>query len=190
MQAIQLEKRKLRVELQNCRDKMPPCVRQNLSRKICGSVEQLIDSHQPKSILFYLHMKSEVETCWSLEPQLASGRLIVLPKIEGKKLSLYQIKNLQTEVQFHKWGMREPDPIYCSPINSNLLDLILVPGCGFDKFGYRLGYGGGYYDRLLSNYPKALIVGLAFSSQIVESLPVQSWDYPVDFVLTENGVAN
>ena len=66
--------------------------------------------------------------------------------------------------------------------------MILVPGCVFDKFGYRLGYGVGFYDRLLPNCPRALLVGLAFSVQIVDLLPSEDWDYPVDFILTENGV--
>ena len=188
MKKIQVDKQRLRIKAQNNRDKMPAKTRRNLSQKICRLAKQLIDTHQPNSILLYLHMRSEVETSYLLESQLSSDRLVGLPRVEEQNLKIYQIQNPDIQFQSHKWGMKEPDPDQCTSLDSNFLDMILVPGCVFDKFGYRLGYGGGFYDRLLANCPRALLVGLAFSVQIVDLLPSEDWDYPVDFILTENGV--
>ena len=81
--------------------------------------------------------------------------------------------------------MREPDPAICDPVDPESLDLVLIPGCGFDLQRYRIGYGGGFYDRFLLTCPQALTVGLTFEAQVVNQLPTQPWDQPVDLVLTE-----
>src|SRR5258706_11044499 len=71
------------------------------------------------------------------------------------------------------------------PFKFSSIDLVLVPGLGFDRFGYRLGYGGGVYDRILGRTAKAYHVGLFFSHQELKKIPVGKSDRPMDFVFTE-----
>ena len=68
------------------------------------------------------------------------------------------------------------------------IDLILVAGIAFDRDGYRLGYGLGYYDKFLAKLPKALKIGLCFDLQIVEKVPRESYDVPVDMIVTDEEV--
>jgi 5-formyltetrahydrofolate cyclo-ligase len=74
------------------------------------------------------------------------------------------------------------------PFGLRQIDLVLVPGLAFDRNGYRMGYGGGVYDRLLSRTPQARHIGLFFSQQFVHALPKESFDQKMDIVLTEKGI--
>ena len=80
--------------------------------------------------------------------------------------------------------MWEPDPGRDDPIDSSALDLVLVPGLAFDRRGWRVGFGAGLYDRFLFGV-RAPRVALAFSLQLVDSLPVEPHDEPVDWIVTE-----
>ena len=191
MKKIQVEKQRLRIKAQNNRDKMPAKTRRNLSQKICRLAKQLIDTHQPNSILLYLHMRSEVETSYLLESQLSSDRLVGLPRVEGQNLKIYQIQNPDIQFQSHKWGMKEPNPDQCTSLDSNFLDMILVPGFVFDKFGSRLGYGGGFYDRYLKKMnrrKKILKIGLAMEVQKIEKIPTDKYDQKLDYIVTNKSV--
>ena len=80
----------------------------------------------------------------------------------------------------------EPPEAACPEINPSHIDLVLVPGVAYDRRGYRLGYGAGYYDRFLRLLrPDALKVGLAYSFQVLDVLPAEAHDVPVDLVATE-----
>jgi len=87
------------------------------------------------------------------------------------------------------WGIREPRPECCEPAPPDSIDFVLVPGLGFDASGGRLGYGGGFYDRLLVHVPEATPrVAAAFSMQLVEAVPMGERDKYVNAVVTEKGV--
>ena len=86
----------------------------------------------------------------------------------------------------HRYGMLEPSetcPIF--PIAQ--LQLVVVPGIAFDRKGYRLGYGKGFYDRFLANCPPVIPIGLAYQIQIVEDTFPEAWDVPVQHIFTEIG---
>lgn len=73
-------------------------------------------------------------------------------------------------------------------IDPNEIDLIITPGVAFKKDGYRVGYGGGYYDRFLSKIPNTQTIAIAFSLQIVDELPIDNYDIPVDYIYTEKNI--
>ena len=80
------------------------------------------------------------------------------------------------------------EPIHDHAIATDCLDILLLPLLAIDQQGYRLGYGGGFYDQLLANCPKKpLLIGLGFHRQLVAILPHDPWDIPVDGFLSENG---
>ena len=73
-------------------------------------------------------------------------------------------------------------------IDPQEIDLVIVPGVAFKKDGYRVGYGGGYYDRFLSKIPDVPTIAIAFSLQMVDDLPSDSFDIPVDYIYTEESI--
>jgi 5-formyltetrahydrofolate cyclo-ligase len=138
--------------------------------------------------MLYLSMRSEVETTGLLEGLLNSGKQVCAPVVDTEQLNLIprQIRNPRTELARHRYGMLEPNatcPIF--PIEH--LQLIVIPGIAFDRKGYRLGYGKGFYDRFLVKCPHAVAVGLAYQIQLVEDTFPQQWDVPVQHIFTETG---
>ena len=111
-----------------------------------------------------------------------------LPRCQGKNLVWHQY---QPEDKLIKgmYGIDEPHPD-SSKIAPNQVDLILIPAIAIDRCGNRLGYGGGYYDRLLSQKPWQDIttIGIIFSFAYVAQLETESWDQPLDYVCTELGL--
>jgi len=96
----------------------------------------------------------------------------------------YRLAKLTSELQKGTFGILEPvNPVFAP----EKLDLIIVPGVAFDDAGNRLGRGGGFYDRLLPQY-QAVRAGVCFSFQTVETIPIEPHDYPVNLVVTHQGI--
>jgi len=137
---------------------------------------------------FYVSSGHEVETHAMINDCFSMGKRVVVPKC-GKKegeMTLYEINSFD-DLLPGAYGILEP----CDPVNGialNEIDVLIVPGVGFDREGRRLGQGGGYYDKLLSSTHDFVVVGLAFSVQIVDKIPVESHDMTVDIIVTENQV--
>lgn len=129
----------------------------------------------------YFTFGSEVTTGSIIGHAQKLGKTVALPSVEGNKITFYELSSNKYLVK-GRFGIMEPLPY--SPIGK--LDLLIVPGVAFDKKGYRLGYGQGYYDRFLSD-KKTFSIGLAYSSQLVESLPHDKHDKQLDAIATEDG---
>lgn len=111
---------------------------------------------------------------------------IALPRVEGEHLIFHAVPALE-RLTTGRFGIREPDPDAAVQVLPDEGDTILVPGLAFDRRGGRLGRGGGFYDRFLERWPNAFRVGVAFSSQLIESVPCEAHDVRVDAVVTEDG---
>jgi 5-formyltetrahydrofolate cyclo-ligase len=138
-------------------------------------------------ITMYYSVDKEVDTLSLIREGWAAGKKIYLPKCDSKSktLTFYQVESFdQLEVVYY--GIPEPKPTECHELNRGNLDAIIVPGLAFDLQGYRIGYGGGYYDRFLSSLSRrAVTLSLAFPFQLVEEeLPREEYDIPVDIILT------
>ncbi|HSB34571.1 MAG TPA: 5-formyltetrahydrofolate cyclo-ligase, partial [Nitrospirota bacterium] len=110
---------------------------------------------------------------------------VVLPKVKGKQLALFEIKNFDKDVSPGTWGI--PEPVESHPVPLTDIDLIITPGAAFDEDGNRLGYGAGFYDRILSSFPRTT-VALAFEEQIVPQVPTNPHDVPVKKIVTEKRI--
>ncbi len=134
-------------------------------------------------------LRGEVQTRALVEQWLRSGKRVVCPRVEGADgvLGHYAISSLDELVE-SKMGLWEPDPGRCRRVGLDELDVVITPGLGFDREGHRLGLGGGYYDRLLASGTPS--VGLAFGLQVVERIPHEAHDVPVDWLVTEQGVTD
>ena len=112
----------------------------------------------------------------SINSWLAVSGKLVLPKVEGKSLLLYHVEAPERQLQKGAFGILEPVPSLCRAIAPHEISLAFVPGLAFDASYHRLGWGGGYYDRLLPQL-NASAFGLGFKEQLSpDDLPVQPAD--------------
>ncbi|WP_297460997.1 5-formyltetrahydrofolate cyclo-ligase [Ferrovum sp.] len=185
---LHVDKKSLRHWALQQRAQIPPAQRERRS----FDLHRLLHDHPrfqaARVLLLYGSMGSEPNTWPLLRATLKQGRSLVLPRIEQDTLTLYRVRDLDTELgPPGLWGLREPLPPLCDPVRPETLDFILVPGLLFDVQGGRLGYGGGYYDRLLSRAPRAWRLALAFREQCVDEVPREPHDLPIHEGLNDAG---
>ncbi|MEB1807627.1 MAG: 5-formyltetrahydrofolate cyclo-ligase [Bacillaceae bacterium] len=169
--------------------------------KEMGEVEHNIKSEKIKELLsstslwkevhtmaITISRGTEVDTYKIIEKAWGEGKKIVVPKTypEKNEMVFYQINSFD-ELESTYFQLKEPKEAVCFPYSHENIDLIIVPGVAFDRKGNRLGYGGGYYDRYLSHY-KGKTCALAFDEQLVSEIPVESFDVPVQMIVTEDKV--
>lgn len=110
----------------------------------------------------------------------ASQGCLLLPKIDGYQLEIYQVQDIGFDLVSSSAGPPEPNDATCLKVDISCIDLILVPGLVFDLNGYRLGYGKGHYDRLLARMPHVHTIGVGFAEQRYTALlPRDPWDIPI-----------
>jgi len=144
-----------------------------------------------KNIMLYLDFNNEVSTDSLIKKLLNLGKIVSSPITlkEERKLIPSQITDLKNGIQYGTYNIREPKP-ECSPaINIKDLDVVIVPAVAYDKNCYRLGYGGGFYDRFLENLRKdAVTIGIAFDLQIFDEVPKEAHDAQLDYIVTESRI--
>ena len=185
---IEIERERVRTETLHRREALTSKERARLSQRIIDSTVHWIQREGFRSVMLYLSMRSEVETADLLERLLNSGMQVCAPVVDTEQLDLVprRIQNLKTELVRHPYGMLEPNTA-CPIFPTEHLQLIVVPGIAFDRNGYRLGYGKGFYDRFLMKCPHAVAIGVAYQIQLVEDTFPQEWDVPVQHIFTETG---
>ena len=143
-----------------------------------------------KVIGAYYPKGSEVNTLNILSKVLEGQKILALPATLGDKIFFYKISNIKDlgdQLILSKFGIKEPSPSSAEPVDE--IDMIIVPGIAFDRNGYRLGYGRGYYDRYLQNKKCVFSLGLAFEIQLLNNnLPREHFDRRVNAVATEDKV--
>lgn len=137
-----------------------------------------------KCVALTIPFRTEINTYPIIEKLLKEGKTVCSPicEKETRKMTFYKIDSLNELIEGY-YGIKTPPEIEKNIVEKNDIDLILVPGVGFDKNNYRIGFGGGYYDRYLKDY-KGHTIALAFKEQIVEKVPKNEFDLPVDLVIT------
>jgi 5-formyltetrahydrofolate cyclo-ligase len=139
----------------------------------------------------YASFASELQTGEFVRHVLDQGKILLLPKVNRQRelLEIYRVRDPVQDLRVGTWGIREPRPDRCARMEPHIIDFVLVPGLAFDRRGRRLGYGGGFYDKMLADSlsPCAWLVAGAFESQMVEKVPVDEHDMPMDVVVTERG---
>lgn len=181
-------KAKLRKQMLAVRDSMDPGERLRLSEAIAHEVMSQAEFKAAATIMAYMTFGSEFVTQSLINTVLAASKTLVLPRVDRAKnrLGLHEVRDLEHDLTPGPWGIREPNAHACREIALHRIDFILVPGLGFTARGDRLGYGRGYYDRLLMNRDgRTRLVAAAFSVQMMQSIPAGNHDVPVDVVITE-----
>lgn len=157
------------------------------SREIEERLFSLPEFTSARVILFFASFQSEVDTVPMIRRALTFGKRVVLPKVKGAELVLHEIVDLDKDVSPGTWGI--PEPHGSSPVMLEEIDLIIVPGAAYDEQGNRVGYGAGFYDKLLSEFKK-MTVAVAFECQIVPNAPAEIHDIPVKKIVTEKRIIN
>lgn len=183
------EKKAIRQRLREAVQAMPPAERDAASLRVCARVLGAPFLDTARTILLYAPLEAEVDTRPLLVALAGLGRCVCLPRADwaGRTMEAAVMSGPSGELITTRHGVREPGP-GAATIEPARLDAIIVPGLGFDRSGNRLGRGAGFYDRFLARMrgtrtgPRT--IGVCFDAQLVDTLPHDEHDAPVDAVAT------
>ena len=195
MNTLGREKQLLRAEMKKRLASFSDAWKEEKSGRLCAVLAALEFWPSLSALAAFLPLPDEPDLRPLLERALAEGKTLFLPRIDGDTLVFHRVSDLQNGLQQHAYGMSEPSPAlppadWTAAGNSVLF---LVPGLAFDRRGGRLGRGKGFYDRFFGSFAKqaaggARILGAAFSCQLALSLPQSETDFPLDGLVTDEGV--
>ena len=166
-----------------------------LSRRAVSTLVELPEYQQAQTVMWYIDCRSELRTQHALPEAIASGKRIVVPYCTTddagqNKLGLYLLESMD-ELVIGKWKILEPPRDQWGAEGKEVpvqeLDLVIVPGVGFDTTGARMGNGQGYYDRLLETVrPDCPLIALCYESQLIEGIVMSEHDVYMDRIVTES----
>ncbi len=180
----------LRAEMIARRDALGAAERERLAASITAGLLALPEYAAARSVLATMGIGSEWNTRAFIERARADGKAVVLPRVSAppRRLVLHAVANLETDLLPGVWDIPEPDPARCPEVTLAEVDLALVPALAADRAGYRLGYGAGYFDKLLAGRKaRPYCVTALPAAFVVESLPHEPHDVAVDLVMSEAG---
>ena len=186
------QKEDLRRRMKQLRNEIPEEKRAEENSAITNIILNTALYESAAFILSYVSFGSEVDTTELIRHAIRDGKKVYVPKIlRDNSMDFFLCEDLG-QLQRSKMGILEPeaDPANLFPYTTHIsLDsaencMILVPGLAFDSRLGRIGYGGGYYDRYLSKFHKKMTIGMAFSEQIIDEVPMGQDDIPLDLVVT------
>lgn len=179
----------LRKEILSKRDRLTLQQIASMSGRIELSLLDRSEIKTAETVFTYVNFRSEVSTREIINQLLHQGKQVAVPitRVKEKRLDIVTISDPENDLVPGYWGIPEPreelvDERLIAPGD---IDVIILPGSVFDKRCGRFGYGGGYYDRLLSQIPAAKRIALAFDLQVVNEIPLKDHDEILDFVITE-----
>lgn len=165
------------------RKKMSEANCMELSKSIFDRLITLDEFKKSRLLFIYSAIRNEVNTGLLLKYAFDNNIKVAFPKVIGSDMFFYEITS-RNDLKKGYMGILEPveDLPECIPD----IGTIIVPGNAFDRKCHRTGYGKGFYDRYLEKYPNLIKIGLAFDYQLFDELEMDSYDIPMDYVITEN----
>jgi 5-formyltetrahydrofolate cyclo-ligase len=172
------------------RDELPSSLRAAHDASIHRLLFSLPEFSAATAILLFASFRSEVSTETIIPSALAAGKRVIVPRVDRsmKELILFEISGGH-QLTAGYMGIPEPEESVAERADDCPLDLVIMPGAAFDTRGNRIGYGGGYYDRLIPRLAGApLRIALAYEAQIVASVPAEPHDISVQVIVTESRI--
>lgn len=176
-------KSELRQRMRQWRQQLSPEQQSSAALGLSDQCTALPGWANAQHIGLYLSADGEVSTAELAERVRATGKTPYLPVLENKRLRFAQW-NAGIALVANRYGIGEPDESVRRH-DAQALDILCLPVVAWDRYGTRLGMGGGYYDRTLAQAPRPLLVGLAHSGQEADALPRDDWDITLDWIVTE-----
>ncbi len=181
---MDLGKDAIRKEILKRRESHPEPERLIKSAEIESRLFSLDAFAKARTVLFYAAKSDEVLTKGMILRALSEGKRVALPVVREQDLVLSEIKSFEGDLAPGKFGILEPKIVV--PVEPRKIEVVIVPGAAFDERGNRIGFGKGYYDRLLKRLEKRIPrIGLAYEFQIIPNIPAGEWDIPVHTIITE-----
>ena len=180
-----ITKTDLRESMRRQRDTLSSGQRVDDGQAIAEKLFALPEFIKARTVAFFLSIASEVNTRWMVEQAIVNGKKVLVP-ITRNEIELADFPGWDN-LQLAQFGV--PEPIH--PKRSSVVpEIIIVPGLAFDQRGHRLGYGKGYYDRLLKGLDrgKTMRIGIAFDFQLMDRIPTTRDDEKMDRIVTEKRV--
>lgn len=160
---------------------------------ICLKTIELLQKKTFQAVHVFLAQRNKMEIdTWqivdAIRKEFSPVTLVVPYVIPGTRQMQHHLLNQETVLTENRWGIPEPDP-NVSQIDAQTIDVVLIPLLAFDKCGYRVGYGGGYYDRFLAECrPGVLKIGLSFFDPVEIIEDVDAYDIRMDYCVTPNDI--
>ncbi len=185
MKDIREYKKNLRQRYRDYRTRLQPQDKSRLDEDILSRVTRLNQYADAKLLLVYVSTAIEVDTRRRSEVALADGKRVAVPRCvpDTRLMEFYEIDGLD-QLSPGTFGVLEPNPETATLLTDSTGGLCIVPALCYDEYGYRLGYGKGYYDRFLSNF-NGITVGICYAACVRGSLIHGRYDRPVELLVTE-----
>lgn len=175
-----MDKKELRKQIRAQKRAMTPKMIEEASQSLARQFYATAYYQNAATIYGYLPYNQEVRTVPILEQALRDGKKVAVPKVYGDTMRFIYLDDL-TQVSPSEMGI--PEPVADAPVARDETALVLMPGLAFDQKGNRMGYGGGFYDKFLAEEPNHPTVALCYGFQMVDSIPTEDYDIPVEMVL-------
>ena len=179
--SVSIQKSALRKHLLEKRDATSAELRDISSERIHQNLKKISSYTNSQNIAGYFPIGSEINTHDIMLNVLEQGKNLLLPRIVNNNIQFHIVSNLE-KLERGSFEIMEPKD---SCEKAKKIDCVLIPTVGVSKLGVRLGYGYGYYDRFLSS-TDAVKISLTYSKQIVKSIPSDSYDIKIDWIVTED----
>ena len=186
---IKQRKNELREAYKEKRRLLSPEEKREKDGKICELFMSLVSYRYSDTILMYSPLKNEIDVLPIGKNALEKNKNVAFPLCDSTKstMTYHLVTDVDNDLKKGSFGILEPHSFLPEFNMKQTNAVILVPGLVFDKKGYRIGYGKGYYDRYLSSF-KGTKIGICYSDFILDEVPRGRFDTSVDFIITEKGV--
>lgn len=176
-------KQALRNQMRTVRAALPDSACDARSAEIHKRLFGLAELEPAATVLAFASIRNEVRTEPSIEAAWSASKRVALPRVQGDELSLHLV---EPRTPLVPGSFSIPEPAEDAPrIEPGEIELALIPALAVDPRGYRIGYGGGYYDRLIPRLSKACTCALAYDFQLISEVPELRFDVAVDLVVTD-----
>ncbi len=185
------EKSRFRSELLKKRNSIPPDERRQFSGRIAVALRGLEEFRKAQRIMLYVAIRGEVETEGLIRECIAAGKMVSVPCCDpaSRRISAAAVRDFDRDLAPGCYGIPEPIAGRREAVAAADIDLVIVPGVGFDWSGIRLGWGKGYYDAFLArDAAHAMKIGLAYEAQLLPLIRPGDSDVSMDKIVTEERV--